>query len=236
MESIDIEYRFRLPDCETEIFQLSLEPTTLHLQAEQQPRRPDWTKLGFHRCPHCPLSSDRMPYCPVALNLATCVGRLDHLLSYDSLAVAVVTPERQIVVRTTAERALSSLMGLLIATSACPLTDCFKPMARFHLPFASEAEALCRGASLYLLGQYFAKQAGAEADLKLAGLRRSYEAIHTLNKAMADRLRSASQSDSMLNAMSLLDALAKNMPMAIEESLEELRPLFACAAGTGAPT
>jgi hypothetical protein len=46
-------------------------------------------------------------------------------------------------------------MGLLIAGSSCPYTHFFKPMARFHLPFANKDETLWRAAATYLLARYF---------------------------------------------------------------------------------
>ena len=36
--------------------------------------------------------------------------------------------------------------GLIMATAGCPWTDRLRPMARFHLPFATEAETVYRDA------------------------------------------------------------------------------------------
>jgi len=44
---------------------------------------------------------------------------------------------------------------------------------------------------------------------------------------MIHRLRSASEKDSAANALVLLDLFAKAVPYAIEDSLEEVRYLFA---------
>ena len=48
-----------------------------------------------------------------------------------------------------------------------------------------------------------------------------------VNAGLAERLREATHEDSTLNAVVLLDVFAKTLPMVIEESLEELRHLFA---------
>jgi len=43
---------------------------------------------------------------------------------------------------------------------------------------------------------------------------------------MARRIRRASEQDATVNAVVLLDLLAKNLPYSIDESLEEIRYLF----------
>jgi hypothetical protein len=113
-----------------------------------------------------------------------------------------------------------------MATSRCPMTGFFKPMARFHLPFASTAETIWRATSTYLLAQYFKQQDGGEPDLVFAGLIQIYNNIQTVNSSFVKRLRSACNGDSMINAIVLLDMFAQSMPSAIDESLEEIRCLF----------
>ena len=138
----------------------------------------------------------------------------------------VVTAERTIGQRTTAQRAVSSFMGLVAAASGCPRTACFRPMARFHLAFASEEETLYRAASMYALAQYFRQQSGQSVDLELNGLVEMYHQVQLVNRAMAERLRAAFATDAPINARILLDMFAKEMPYAVEERLEALRPLF----------
>lgn len=117
-------------------------------------------------------------------------------------------------------------MGLVIAASGCPHTAFFGPMARFHLPLASEDETTYRAASMYLMAQYFLKKEGHEADLDLKGLTEIYRNIQVVNAYVVKRLRTATKKDSSLNAIVLLDMYAKTLSYAIEESLEGLRYLF----------
>jgi len=219
----EILYRFRPPGGPGIDFPVGPDPSRVEPDAPP----PEWTALESHRCPHCPLDPSRHPFCPVAVALAPLVEAAAGLVSYDRVEVEVVLPERRVLAATTAQRAISSLMGLLIARSACPHTAFFKPMARFHLPFATEEETVFRAASVYLLAQYFRRKEGREADLDLSGLRRIYEGIHETNVSMAARLRSASRTDSGVNALILLDLFAKGMPWSIDESLAELRGIFA---------
>ena len=224
--TISIQYRFRFKGGKEEIYLLNLD--TVHMLVMDSPsaQPPDWTALGFHQCPNCPLAVQNAPHCPAALNMVRLVDRFNQLLSHDKVRVIVVADERMIHSRTTIQRAVCSLMGLLMACSACPLTDFFKPMARFHLPFASTEETVWRAASSYLLAQYFLKLEGRAPDIRFKGLTAIYSEIQKVNMAFARRLRAACEHDSMVNAMILLDMFAKSMPWAIEESLEEIRHLF----------
>ena len=226
MENVTIGYRFRLPDGSEEIFSLQLDAESLELVGNIPEALPAWTTLHFHQCPHCPLTADKHPNCPIAVNLVNMVTRFNRLLSYEEIHVDVTTVERLISQDTTAQEGMSSLMGLVIATSGCPHTAFFKPMARFHLAFASEVETMYRAASTYLLAQYFVKKGGQNADLELAGLRKIYQNMHTVNTSMAERLRGASEADSTLNAIVLLDMYALTLQNVIQGSLEELRHLF----------
>ena len=223
---MNIRYSFTLKDGSREVFDLQLDPVSLELIGNTPKELPSWAKLDFHQCPHCPLSIQTHPYCPLAANLVNIVTHFEPLLSYDQVYVEVATAERLISQDTSVQTGISALMGLVIATSGCPHTAFFRPMARFHLPLASEEETIYRATSMYLLAQYFLKKEGFQADLELKGLREIYERIHAVNTAIAERLRAASEKDSALNAIVLLDMYALAVPLVIEDSLEEIRHLF----------
>ena len=226
MKNISIKYFFKLPDNTQEIFDLELDAQSLELVINAPENPPQWTNLDFHQCPNCPLDSDTHPKCPLMLNLVDIVSRFDHILSYDEISLEVVMDERSVSGHTTAQKGLSSLMGVVVASSGCPHTKFFKPMLRFHLPLSSEAETIYRAASMYLLAQYFILKEGKKADFALHGLEIIYNNVHLINTAIAERLRFASKSDSSVNAIILLDMYTNTIPCAIEESLEELRHLF----------
>jgi hypothetical protein len=59
--------------------------------------------------------------------------------------------------------------------------------------------------------------------------------MQVVNTAIVKRLQSASETDSTINAVVLLDMYAMTLPMVIEESLEEISYLFApfLKIGTG---
>ena len=221
-----IKYCFKFPDNSSEEFKLELNPLNLGLTGNIPQSLPEWTRLNFHQCPHCPLNVDSDPYCPLAANIVNIVLRFNGLISYDKIWVDVITQERRISQYTTAQKGISSMMGLVIATCGCPHTAFFKAMGRFHLPLASNEETLFRATSMYLLAQYFLKMEGRPARLELNGLTKIYRNMQIVNVAISNRLRSTSISDSSINAIVILDNFAQSLPHAIEKSLKDLRHLF----------
>jgi hypothetical protein len=188
--------------------------------------KPGWTQLSCHQCENCPLKESEHQHCPAALSLVDLLPIGEKLMSYDTLNVTVITEERTVIQRTAAQRAISSLMGLLLAISGCPITAIFQPMARFHLPFANEDETIYRVTSMYALAQYFVHWDGREMDLSLDSLTKTFAEIQNVNKAMAKRLREATTTDASTNAIIILDTYAHAVPFFVEDSLDNLRDLF----------
>lgn len=226
MGVVTIRYYFTLPEGVREAFDVQFDSESLELTNPLPEQLPPWTRLEFQQCPNCPLGLETHHYCPLASHLVDIVERFEGLLSYREIQVDVMTAERFITQETTVQRGMSSLIGLVMATSGCPHMAFFKPMARFHLPFASAEETVYRATSMYMLAQYFRHKAGKGADLDLKGLQEIYKNIEVVNGAVAKRLRAATEADSAINAIILLDIYTKAIPVVIEESLEEIRYLF----------
>ncbi len=221
-----ITYRLSFADGAHHEVAVELDARSLALRNRPPAEPPEWTELGCEQCSNCPLAEDQHPYCPLALSLVDLVQLCKDVASYEEMEVEVETPERTTRASTTVQRGVASLMGLVIATSGCPHTTFFRPMARFHLPLASEEETIYRATSTYLLAQYFRRRRGAPFDLDLQGLVDAYRRIHVVNTHVAKRLWQAVNKDSSLNALILLDLFSKAMPDTIEDSLEEIRYLF----------
>jgi hypothetical protein len=219
-------YLITLPDGSTTEIVITLDPVTLQC-VEPEAMSLSWTALEVHQCPDCPLSGKGQALCPMAAHLAPIVEKIGGLLSFEMLDVEVSWGPRYLRSRSSAQKIASSLIGLVVATSGCPRSAFLKPMAWFHLPFATEDETLFRAVSSYLLAQYFAAGRGAVPDWSLASLTRHYADLHEVNIAMAGRLREACKHDAIVNAVVLLDMFAKVVPYSVEESLESLAPLFA---------
>ncbi len=226
MGVINIRYRFHLGTNEEETFDLHLDEYTLELITQHDQQPPKWTNLSLHQCPHCPLNTDEYPACPVAANISHVIGRFDKVISYDEIDLEVTTDARKVSQHTTAQRGISSLLGLLFATSGCPHTNYMKPMARFHLPLATGEDTIFRAAGMYLLAQYFLQREGREGDLKLTGLSEIYQNLHIVNASIAERIKSIALTDSSINAVIILDTFTNIMPFVIEDHLDEIRHLF----------
>lgn len=226
MEPIRTCYRIVPEGREEVVFDIALDPETLLPVEPAAVDLPHWTELKFHQCSNCPLSPQTHPHCPMATRLLPLVAQLGDIRSYENVQMSVETADRTINVATSAQEALSSLMGLFIATSGCPHTTVFKPMARFHLPMANPDETFYRVVSMYALAQYFRMRKGLTVRKDFEGLECNYEAINLVNRAMAKRLRMAGEEDSLVNAIILLDLLAQLVPASMREALDELERIF----------
>ncbi|MFZ2163695.1 MAG: hypothetical protein WAW02_15895 [Sideroxyarcus sp.] len=225
-QALVISYRFIFPNNREYLIEVKIDKQTMESLPEHSGNPPDWCRLDFHQCTNCPLPAAPQTCCPLATRLVKLMATCQNALSYDEVRMEVVTPERMVTKNTTAQKAVSSLMGLVMATSGCPHMAFLKPMARYHLPFATHEETIFRVVSTYLLEQYFRHKQALSVDLELENLKKIYDEIQIVNKAMSLRLRATGAKDSAVNAIVQLDIFAKMLPYSIEDSLEEIRYLF----------
>ena len=195
--------------------------------------RPPWTLLTFKQCPNCPLSTTEHSHCPVALDLEEIVTRFRGLLSFQEVTVNVHAPERSYSKRCDVQTGLRSLVGLVMATSGCPILGRFRSMAYYHLPFSNVEETLFRTVGSYLLKQYFIRKAGGEADLDLRGLARFYEEVQEVSQAFKARVDAASERDANMNALGTLILLGMVVSSSLDEQLKELQSQFSEGSGGG---
>jgi hypothetical protein len=222
-EAHTITYRFDLPDGSAKTLEFTFDAVDFKMLKAPPDPPPFWTELAFSRCANCPLNENQHPHCPSALQLASALEPLSALVSFDTVGVTVTQAERTVYAQTSAQQAMSSVIGLVMATSGCPWTDHLRPMARFHLPFASEAETVYRSIGMFLLARAIA---GADGSHGFAALEALYENLHVVNRDMSRRLGAATRTDPARNAMALLDAYTTLLPAALDRSLDELKPLF----------
>ncbi|WP_144391918.1 DUF6901 family protein [Pleionea sediminis] len=227
MSYYNIIYRFQLADNDIETVGLQLDENSLVLKEGDNKNLPEWTKLRYKQCSNCPLKPTEVPHCPVAKHLSKYTQMFDKLQSFDKVKVQVKNSQRMVSQTTNAQKAMTAFIGLVMATSGCPHTAYFRPMARFHLPLSDEKETIYRVVSMYLLAQYFKDQNDQPADWSLRGLNKIYDNISTVNQGIGGRLREATKTDTSLNAIVDLDMYTRVIPDMIEESLFEIRDLFA---------
>ena len=198
----------------------------LKLKLPENPNNEEWMKLGFHQCENCPLNTNTHFNCPVAQNLSVMLNDWSQVVSYDEVELLVISKQRSTSAKTTAQKALSSILGLIMATSDCPHTRFFRAMAKFHLPLSSNEETSFRALSTYFMMQFFESEQTENMDFSLDGLKSIYENMHTVNIHMKQRLENAVIEDAALNAVVILDLFAISLPYYLDDELEKLRPLF----------
>jgi hypothetical protein len=219
-------YKFEFPNRPSEEFTIDIAACTPNIQSSAPDVLPEWTELSFKTCPHCPLNINEIPHCPLALHISGIIDFFEKTTSHHETSVTVTTDNRTYTCSTTIQQGLSSLLGLVIATSGCPHTEFLRPMAHFHLPVSTPEETIYRAVGMYFIGQFFHPPADDKDKLDLSNLNKLYANVETVNMHIAARLRTVTKRDAPINAIVLLDNLAKSMSIAIEEQLEEIRNLW----------
>ncbi|MBT64065.1 MAG: hypothetical protein CML13_12720 [Puniceicoccaceae bacterium] len=227
--AFSLTYRFRFPNGSVKEFLVQLDRQNCSLISPTRENYPNWTRLKFKQCRGCPLNSAEHEHCPVAVNIIDIVEFFQHSQSVEQTVVEVDTRQRVTKRGKTALfPAISSLIGIHMVTSGCPILDKLRPMARFHLPFADTEETVYRALSMYALAQYFRHQKGEEVDWDFEGLKKIYRDINQLNLDFSKRLHNESISEATTNAITSLDCFAQEIDFSISESmLEEIEGLFA---------
>jgi hypothetical protein len=224
-EKILYRYKFSFEDGSEKLFDVSLNASTLELLHDKNTECPEWTKLQFHPCVNCPLL-DSAEYCPIAVNFSHLVDEFHHMVSYEMTTVTVTAAERTYVSKTSLQKGLSSILGIYMSTSNCPVMDQLRPMVRFHLPFATPTETLFRAVSSYLTGQFFIMREGKTPDWNLTSLVEIYKRVSQVNEGISRRVSQASKKDANVNAVIILHSFGEAIPYFIEHGLDEIQYLF----------
>ncbi len=187
---------------------------------------PDWTRLGHEQCACCPLSTDTTSHCPAAVRLHEALEAFHNLNSINQIHLTVETSQRSYVHRCDLQSGLNSMIGLIMATSGCPVVGQLRSMATFHMPFCSFPETLYRSVSAYLVKQYFIQQEGGDPDWQLKGLKSFYDELESLNQAFSKRIQKIERSDAISNAMVMFFSTSIVAASAIDEQLGEYKDYF----------
>jgi len=218
-----IEYIFQFEDGRELRYPVSIDTGSMTLLEVPGETFPAWVRLEYHQCKNCPLDSESHPDCPVAKNLYHLVESTKNDISCNRSKVTVITSERRYEKETDLQTGLFSLMGLLMAVSACPHFAVFKPLARFHLPFSTVKETLYRTCGNYLLEGYLKNEL---TELNLDGLNRNYCELGQVNAGIIDRINSVSEGDADRNALVALDIFAKMFGLEYQTNFSSLNDLF----------
>ncbi len=169
-KTINFKYKFTSVNGGEKIINTNLDRKTMSLMLPQRETYPEWTELKYFKCLNCSLDGNLQKYCPIALSIIDLVDIFKNAVSYEEVEVQIETEARNYTRRTSLQSGLSSLMGIYMVTSGCPVMEKLKPMVCHHLPFATPEETLYRVTSMYLLAQFFLYKKGQTAGLGLKGV------------------------------------------------------------------
>lgn len=226
MTEATFNYCFDFPDNNKKRFLIRLDPDTFEYKPSSS-TPPDWALLGIARCECCRLDLAENDYCPIAANIADLVFAFKETASHKACMVSCISAARTCSKDTTVQEGLASIMGIIMATSGCPSMSILKPMACYHLPFATVEESMYRSVSAYLLRQYFSHRKGENCDFFMHRIQEYYSEVQQVNGGILKRINMTSEMDADKNAIVTLNALAQILVMEVDEDLDSLKRLFA---------
>jgi len=220
-------YEFQFEDGYSKDYLIELDPKTLSLvPVEHLQKLPEWTRLNYEQCVNCPLTVHSHPFCPIAVNIMELVETFKNVLSYSDCTIVCNTEDRTYSKKTSIMEGLSSIFGVIMPTSDCPIMNFLKPMARFHLPFASVEETTVRTTSMYLLGQYFKYKDQPDMKIDFKTLENYYAQVKSVNEGIIKRISNVSEKDADKNAIVTLHSLSLFLSMEIDYGLSSLEYIF----------
>lgn len=224
-----IDYNFHFieqPEWDDLSFRVMLGRATGLAESPRECRPQRWTRLEFCQCEICPLTSADTEHCPIAYNISGLIEKFNGVFSIESCEISVNVSQRSYVKRTHASEGLGSLLGIYMATSGCPHMAPLKPMARFHLPFASLEETIYRQAGNLLLSEYFRQKAEQRMGLDLQQLLEVNKRIDRVNLGICKRVEQIVESDVSRNALAVLNTFGVMLRQQLLDRLESLNYLY----------
>lgn len=188
--------------------------------------RSNWTELNYCKCNVCTLDESESKYCPAALDIHDILLLFDKVNSYDFVSVKVRTSLRTYFKECDSQTALGSLIGAIMASSACPIVSKLKYMAEYHMPFSNLEETLIRTMGFYLIKQYLVQTDGGIGDFELKGLSQLYIDLQNVNLSLKKRLNHAFSADASVNAIAQYFSLSALIEKSLKEQIADIKHIF----------
>lgn len=230
-----ITYEFKFEDGRERRFDIDTDRD--HSAAGREGSKPPekWTELNHCQCSNCPLKANKHPHCPAAIDLQRVIEEFRRENAYQKAEVRVETPQRTYIKKGNVEEGLRSMMGLVMATSGCPILGEMRPMAVHHIPFSNNDEFILRSVSAYLVQQYFRHRAHQAADWELKGLVERSKRLQVVNQALWQRIHAVCEGDSSLKALLNFFSLASSITFSLEAQLGKLKKAMDVPGDSGMP-
>jgi len=220
-EELIFTYTFKFADGQSKEFVTKVNKITLDIIKPPREEYPDWVKMSEFKCSHCPLDENVVVNCPLAENVVELIEQFQDLPSFENTDVEVQAGERFYHKHTSLQSGISSLLGIRMVSSGCPIIGKLKPMLHFHLPFATLDETQVRVLSIYLLSQYVTWTRGKAPDWEMKNLIKIYEDIRTLNMNVSRKIANLEKKDANINSLIILNNFADYVTFTISEKLIE---------------
>jgi len=184
---LSISYFFHFDEKDEVVFETIINtPSMIHsLPRNYVP--PEWAKT--FRCSICPSPPDDATCCNMCGSIAYLVNEFKAHKPDEPCTISVRTENRNYTLKQDFQTGFFSILGLYLATSDCPHLCFLKPLARFHLPFASSIETTFRTIGAYLLGEFFKSRKGTTPDWNLQNLAEAYKRVSTVNTEIISHLK-----------------------------------------------
>ncbi|MCG8571855.1 MAG: hypothetical protein MJB14_17100 [Spirochaetes bacterium] len=221
-----IEYIFDLKNRDSLSFTVLLDKNNITAIPPENSQDCEWTRLGFHQCEICPLETENVANCPIAYNISGLAEKFNEIYSTETAKITVNVEERTYLKNDSVQQGLRSILGIYLATSGCPHMQILKPMARFHLPFASMEETIYRHVGNYLISQYYQFLEGKKPDINLDELIILNENVDKVNHGICRRIEKINEADANKNALIILNAIGMMLDMELKSKLDSLKYLF----------
>ena len=212
---------------ETVGYHFKFKAREVRFEVETQPRplqdnedHPEWARLETNQCRCCSLKTADCEYCPVATRINEVMEAFADNQSIERVEVTVETAERSYFEECDLQVGINSLMGLLMATSGCPVLKELGSMASFHIPFCTTRETLQRTVGSYLIKQYFQQLEGKAPDWELIHLKELYEVLEGLNRDFSRRVQASVSSDAVSNAVIMFFATSVVVASSLDQQLK----------------
>lgn len=227
-DTISIEYGFGFSGLRTDmVFTVELERESGLARSPDECVDEEWTRLEYCRCDICPYRAGERRHCPIAWNISGLAERFRDIYSIEEADIRVRTRERDYFKRDKVAQGLRSLLGLYLAASGCPHMDILRPMARFHLPFASLEETVQRHLGNYLMVEYFRGAPGDNPKVSLDGLSALMKPVDRVNRGICQRLENFVRADANRNALAVLNLFGAMISLEAEGNFDRMRAIYA---------
>jgi len=226
-DALKFNYTFEFINENKKKFEIKIDPQTLEVIREREKELPEWTKLKNFKCPHCPLDENKNEFCPLAISIRQVLLFFNETPSFEKAKITVDSKERQYIKNVDVQTGVSSLMGIIMPTSGCPVLAKLKPLVKFHLPFSTIEETEFKVFSMYLLAQFLKMKNGKEPDWEMKNLNELYNDILLLNQNVAEKISKIGAMDAGINAVVILNNFADSVTFGLDtKDLTHLEKLF----------